>query len=139
MSPMRGDDAVVRLRPIRVLLVGRDRRFLRSAAVLLSRRRCEVMSIERPSELLRAIECQRTDVVVLDGTGSIYTTARAVAALAALPVPVPSLVVHERAGEDHLQGLPLLPKWGDFDNLAAEVERMYLGGAPPVGTAEALH
>lgn len=139
MSSIGGDGAVVRLRPIRVLLVGRDRRFLRTAAVLLTRRQCEVISIERPSELLRAIDSQRTDVAVLDGTDSIYTTARTVAALAALPVPVPSLVVHERAGEGHLRGLSLLPKWGDFDDLAAEVERRYIDGTPTVGAAGALH
>jgi hypothetical protein len=120
-----GEGAVVRLHAIRVLLVGRDRRFLRSAAVLLGRRGCEVASIERPSELLDAVAAQRTNVVVLDGTDSISATARAVGALDALPVPVASVIVYEGASRDPLRHLRLLPKWGAFEEIASEVERVY--------------
>jgi hypothetical protein len=116
---------VTRLRPIRVLLVGRDRRFLRTANVLLTRHGCEVASIERPSELFNLVERQRQDVVVLDGSDSLSTTARTVAALEALPTPVSAVVVYEGAHDDPLRHLRLLPKWGGFDEIVSEVERVY--------------
>ena len=130
MTGFGPDGAVRRLRPIRVLLVGRDRRFLRAAAVLLGRRGCEVRTIERPSELLETVEAQRTNVVVLDGTDSISATARAVAALETLPVPVSWLIVYEGSDEEPLRQLRLLPKWGAFEEIASEVERLYGEGWP---------
>lgn len=130
MSALAQNGAVVRLRPIRVLLVGRDRRFLRTAAVLLGRRGCDVVAIERPSDLLDTVEEQRTNVVVLDGSDSISATARAVATLDALPVPVSSLIVYEGVNRDPLRHLRLLPKWGAFEEIAAEVERLYERSRP---------
>lgn len=125
---------VTRLRPIRVLLVGRDRRFLRMANVLLSRHGCEVASIERSSELLERVERQRPNVVVLDGSDSLSATARAVAALEALPMPVSTVIVYEGAQDDPLRQLRLLPKWGGFDEIVSEVERVYSGGRSGDGT-----
>ena len=133
MTGFGPEGTVRRLRPIRVLLVGRDRRFLRTAAVLLRRRGCEVTSIERPSDLLETVEARRVNVVVLDGTDSISATARAVATLEALPVPVSSLIVYEGTDKDPLRQLRLLPKWGAFEEIAAEVERLYGGGWAGLG------
>lgn len=127
-APERAGATVTQLRPIRVLLVGQDRRFTRAARMLLARRGCEVSSIERPSELLETVEDRRSDVVVLDGSNSISATAKAVAALEALPVPVSSMIVYEGGGEDPLRQLRLLPKWGAFDEIASEVERLYGDG-----------
>jgi hypothetical protein len=116
---------VARLRPIRVLLVGRDRRFLRTVAVLLGRRGCEVTAIERPADLLGTVALQRPNVVLLDGSDSISATAKAAAALDALPAPVSSLIVYEGLRQEPLRQLRLLPKWGAFDAIASEVERLY--------------
>lgn len=120
-----GSAPVERLRPIRVLLVGRDRRFLRMADVLGSRHGWEVTRVERPSELLDHVRRERPNVVVLDGTDSLNATARMVAALEALPSPVHPLVVYEGAHDDVLRSLTLLPKWGAFDEIVGEVERLY--------------
>lgn len=135
-GPEREPSPVERLRPIRVLLVGRDRRFLRMANVLLSRHGCEVTPVERPSQLLEHVRSQRPNVVVLDGSDSLNVTARTVAVLESLPVPVHPLVVYEGAQEDALRNLALLPKWGAFDQIVLEVERLYGVGSTASGATE---
>lgn len=129
MSRSEGEGVpVTRLRPIRVLLVGRDRRFLRTANVLLTRHGCEVVSTERPSELFDRVEGERPNVVVLDGSDSLSATAKAVAALEALQTPLSVVVVYEGSQDDPLRHMRLLPKWGAFDQIVSEVERVYRGG-----------
>ena len=113
--------------PIRVLLVGRDRRFLRTAEVLLRRRGHDVTRIERPSELLERVSRERPDVVVLDGSDSLNATARTVAALDSLPGVHP-LVLFEGAGDDALGKLRLRPKWGPFDDIVLAIERLHALG-----------
>lgn len=119
----------VRQRSIRVLVVARDRRFLRMAGVLLDRRGCEVGHLERPSELLDRVARERTDVVVLDGSDSLVATARAVNGLDALDPPVPTVVVYEGLADDPVRRLKLVPKWGAFEELMSEVERLHPAGA----------
>ncbi len=126
--PESGGASIVRLRPIRVLLVGRDRRFLRAAGVLLRRHGCEVISTDRPSELLDRVDRQRPNVVVLDGSDSLAATVRAVAALEALPSPVSAVVVCDKPPHESLRHLRVVPKWGAFDEIVSEVERHYGGG-----------
>ena len=120
-----GDAEVHRLHPIRVLLVARDRRFLRMAAALLEQRGCTVEATERPSELLPIVRRGRTDVVVVDGSGSLTAAVRAIAAVAALDPPVGGVVVAEGASRQ-LGTLRVLAKWGPFDSLVHEVERAAL-------------
>ena len=122
--------SVVRLRPIRVLLTGRDRRFLRAADVLLRRHRCEVTSTDRPSELLERVARDRPHVVVVDGSDSLAAAARAVAALEALPSPVSTIVVSDHPPGKSLLNLHVLPKWGAFDELLSEVEWRFRAGSP---------
>lgn len=133
---MTGSSAVTRLRPIRVLLVAHDRRFLRTANVLLSRQGCEVFHLERPSELLDQAERQRPNVVVLDGSDSLSATAKAVAALEAMPTPVYTVVVYEATQGDPLRGLRMVPKWGAFSELMSEVQRLYDNGSSASDFAE---
>jgi DNA-binding NtrC family response regulator len=123
--PEPGGRSIVRLRPIRVLLIGRDRRFLRTAEVLLRRHRCEVTSTDRPSELLDRVALQRPNIVVVDASDSLVAAARAVAALEALPSPVSAVVVCDHPPDKSLRHLHVLPKWGAFDELLSEVERRY--------------
>jgi CheY-like chemotaxis protein len=111
--------------PIRVLVVGRDRRFLRAVDVLLSRHGCEVAHVDRPSELLDRVRGQHPNVVLLDGSDSISATADAVATLEGLPTPVPTLIVYEGTAGESLRRLSLLPKWGPFEELLSEVERLH--------------
>ena len=131
-----GAAPVERLRPIRVLLVGRDRRFLRMADILFTRHGWEVTRIERSSELLDRVRSHRPNVVVLDGTDSLSATARTVSALESLPAPVHPLVVYEGAEDDALRSLRLLPKWGSFEEIVGEVERLYEGRPAAIETAQ---
>jgi PleD family two-component response regulator len=133
-EPEPGGASVSRLRPLRVLLVGHDRRFLRMAGMLFSRHGWDVAQLERSSELLDEVHRRQPNVVVLDGTASLNATARVVAALEALPGPVHPLVVYEGTDEDALRKLRLLPKWGAFDEIVREVERLYQA---PLSTSEA--
>lgn len=126
------DPAAVRtLHPIRVLLVSRDRRFLRVAALLFRQRGCVVESTERPSEMLDRIATQRTNVVVLDGSDSLAATARAMALIEALPADVVPLVVYEGADSAPPRNLSLMSKWGAFEELVHEVQRAYSRTPPP--------
>ena len=126
------DLATVRsLRPIRVLLVSRDRRFLRVAKLLFRQHGCIVEATERPSEMLDRIAAQRTNVVVLDGSDSLSATARAMALIEALPADVTPLVVYEGAESPPLRNLSLMSKWGAFQELVDEVQRAYSHGGPP--------
>jgi DNA-binding NtrC family response regulator len=121
---------VHRLHPIRVLLVGSDRRFMRMAAMLLTRNGCTVQWTERPSDALACIKRGRTNVVVMDATSSLLEASRMMAAIETLPVPVGVLMVYEGSEADPIRSLRLLPKWGAFDEIVSEVEYLYDGGQP---------
>ena len=73
---------VRRLQPLRVLLAGRDRRFLRVTSFLLSRRGYEVKR-STLADAPATSERERADVVLLDLDGSRVDAARIVAALQA--------------------------------------------------------
>ena len=121
--------SVRRLHRLRVLVVGRDRRFLRVASVLLARRGCAVEVSDNPDELFDRVSTRRADVVVLDGTDSLRAAARAMAALEAQWPPVQVVVVYDDAGHGPNNGLHVVPKWGAFDRLAEVVEGCYADGA----------
>ena len=122
--------AIRTLHPIRVLLVSRDRRFLRVAALLFRQRGCLVAATARPSEMLDRIAAQRTNVVVLDGSDSLAATARAMALIEALPADVTPLVVYEGGDSAPPRNLSLMSKWGAFEELVHEVQRAYMRGTP---------
>jgi CheY-like chemotaxis protein len=116
---------VVRLQPIRVLLVGSDMRFIRVAAALLSFEGYSVQSCERPRELMEWVHRLRTDVVVLDASRSLGEAARAAVSLRALPQPVPAVLVVDDGGSTLAAGVPLTSKWGRFEDLSTRVGEAY--------------
>jgi CheY-like chemotaxis protein len=118
-------DNVHRLVPVRVLLVGGDRRFLRVASALLAAQGHSVRSSERPGDLLELVYRLRTDVAVIDASASLAHAARSAASLRALPVPVAAVLVADRERIAGAAGLTLVPKWGDFDELSSHVEAAY--------------
>jgi hypothetical protein len=59
---------VSRLRPIRVLVVSRDRRYLGVTSMLLSRRGCSVAASANGGPVVEAVGRHRADVVVVDMT-----------------------------------------------------------------------
>lgn len=121
----RESSKVVRLQPVRVLLVGSDLRFIRVAAALLSFEGYSVQSCDRPRELMELVHRLRTDVVVIDATRSLGEAARATVSLRTLPRPVPAVLVVDEGGSSLAAGVPLLSKWGRFEELSARIGEAY--------------
>ena len=125
VSDASGAANVVRLRPARVLLVGTDVRFLRVAAALLSFEGYSVQSCDRPRELLELVYRLRTDVAVIDASRSVGEAARAAASLRALPDPVAAVLVVDQERSSPAAGVPLISKWGQFDELSGRIWDAY--------------
>jgi DNA-binding NtrC family response regulator len=116
--------AIERLRDIRVLLVSDDVRFLRVTAFLLRQRAFTVATAVGRGQAVRALEEGCTDVVVVDGDGSVGAAARLAGALHALHSHVSVVLCVAR--------LPVAPltahvvsRFAPPDTLAAEIERSY--------------
>ena len=116
---------VVRFQPVRVLLVGTDVRFLRVAAALLSFEGYSVQSCDRPRELLELVYRHRIDVAVIDASRSVGEAARAAASLRALPTPVAAVLVVDQDRSSPAAGVPLISKWGQFDELSDRIGEAY--------------
>jgi DNA-binding response OmpR family regulator len=114
-----------RLHPVRVLLVGRDRRFLRAAGAFLFAEGHVVESSGRPSQVLELVHRLNSDVAVIDASGSLGEAARAAASLRALPTPVAAVLVADAERTSPGTGLSLLSKWGGFEELSARIEEAY--------------
>ena len=114
---------VHRLQPLRVLLSGRDRRFLRVTFFLLAIRGYDVEDTS-PRKTLEAVERHRADVVLLETDASRTIAARKIAALQAL-ASAPSVLLVVDGDDDEekqWQGLPAVRKWMPIDSLVAEIE-----------------
>ena len=121
---------VRRLQPLRVLLVGRDRRFMRVTSFLLSRRGYAVTRAGL-ADAVAVAEQQRSDVVVVELDGSRVEAGRTVAALQA-SVASPAVVLLAADGTDNgWTGLHALEKWTPIENLAAAIEAAALRRLPP--------
>jgi CheY-like chemotaxis protein len=126
MSQLESPPATVhRLRPIRVLLIGTDKRFLRVAGALLASEGHSVQVSDKPSELLELVYTQGSDVVVIDASASLTHAARAAASLEAMPVPVAAVLVADQERIPSVGALALVAKWGSFHELSERVERAY--------------
>jgi CheY-like chemotaxis protein len=121
---------VRRLQPLRVLLCGRDRRFLRVTSFLLSRRGYEVTQTS-VSDAVKAAEEQRSDIVLLEPSASRADTARTIAALQASTASPALLVLFEDGGEAQWNGLPTAQKWTPVEKLIEKVEAAALQRIPP--------
>jgi hypothetical protein len=118
-----GTGKVHRLQPLRVLLSGRDRRFLRVTSFLLAIRGYDVQDTS-PRKTLEAVERHRADVVLLETGPSRTIAARKIAALQALATaPSVLLVVDgDDDAEQGWQGLPAIKKWTPIESLVAQIE-----------------
>jgi hypothetical protein len=113
------------LRPIRVLLAGRDRRYLRVMAFLLARRGYDTRRSKNEAVLLADISSFRPDVVLLvEGTSFGDTVGQAVALLARTD-GVSVIVSTSRHEAPPTNRLRYVQKWGPFDSLVEEVERAW--------------
>jgi uncharacterized membrane protein (UPF0127 family)/CheY-like chemotaxis protein len=109
--------------PPRVLLVGADRRFRCVAAALLTRRGYEVTLGDRTANLAELARRDGADVVVLDAGVSLTEAAHGAAQVESLDPPVGVVVVAEES-ERSLSAMPVLAKWGSFDQLYGAIEQV---------------
>ncbi len=116
------------LRPIRVLVVSRDRPFVAMARFLLARDGLEAQVSNRPGDLFELVR-QGVDVVVIDATASLANAASAAAELEALYPGIGVIVVCDERGPQ-ARALPVLPKWAALEGLADAARRAYLRLSP---------
>lgn len=117
-----GGAAVVRLRPLKVLIVSADHRFRAVTAMLLVRRGCSVLNLgtaERVGDLLAG---GHIDVVLVDGSVLLREVAREVAR--AIPPMAPVGVVlaverDEQAPPEHVA----VAKWSPFEEMFEAILR----------------
>lgn len=104
----------------RVLLVGRDRKYLVEAAERLRCDGFQVATTCRPSEIAELVNRLDLNIAVVDGSHYLEGTIRSLAAIEAIRTPVAVLTV----AEDRLIS-PLspdvLPKWRSLARLAEHV------------------
>jgi len=136
-SPADVDVKVRRLQPLRVLLSGRDRRFLRVTSFLLSQRGYDVYDTS-PRKTLETAERARADVVLLETDSSRAMAARKIAALQALAVAPSVLVVVEGDDDEQerWQGLPAVRKWTPIEILVEQIEAAALARPTPLTESE---
>jgi hypothetical protein len=110
-----------RLQPLRVLLSGRDRRYLRSTSFLLSQRGFDVLETS-PRQTIQSVERHRPEVVLVESSDSRGVAARKVAALQSLVAAPSVLLVAEDPEDDRWKGLPVVRKWLSIEELTEQIE-----------------
>jgi CheY-like chemotaxis protein len=121
---------VRRLQPLRVLLVGRDPRFMRVTSFLLSRRGYAVTRSSM-ADAVGAAENQRSDVVLVELDGSRVLAGRTIAALQASAAAPAVVLLLPEAADNGWTGLRTLDKWTPIETLSAEIEAAALRRVPP--------
>jgi CheY-like chemotaxis protein len=111
---------VKRLQPLRVLLAGRDRRYIRVTSFLLEQRGYAVRSstIGAAAEAARR---HRSDVVLLEGDKLRSEAARNAAAIEALNPHARVIVIVDKQPTEW-PGLDTLPKWVELDAVVDTLE-----------------
>jgi DNA-binding NtrC family response regulator len=111
---------VHRLQPLRILLAGQDRRFLRVTALLLALRGYEVAEAAF-GDTVRATERHHADVVILEAGVSRAAAGRLVAELGAVAAPPAVMIVTEDNAKPW-SGFRTVEKWKPVDELIREIE-----------------
>ena len=115
------------LQPARVVLTGRDKRFVKVAGFLLARRGFQVSHVASESELTQLADQGAVDVVVLDATWSLSSSLRTAAALSALHPHVQILLATEANASRLESAYRQIDKWRGLGTLADEVAFAQLG------------
>jgi CheY-like chemotaxis protein len=127
-DPQRSN--VRRLQPLRVLVAGRDRRFMRVTSFLLTRRGYAV-SRSGLADAVAVADRQRSDVVLVELDGSRVEVGRAIAALQASPAAPAVITLAADGAQNVWSGLRALDKWTPIEALAAEIDAAALRRLPP--------
>jgi len=119
------------LRPVRVLLAGRDLRYVRAMAFLLARRGYDARHGVTAPSLFSEVEKYEPDVVVLvegDSFGEAVGLALELLGLSDSLAVIVATVRHDAPSTTRLR---FIEKWSSFDTLAEAVERAW-AELPPV-------
>jgi DNA-binding NtrC family response regulator len=137
------DDAqVIRLHPMRVLVVSEDEPFRAVNAMLVARRGCRVFSLTGVYAAAELIARERIDVVVVDGPDRARSLIDELELTADLVTPV-GIVCAGNTGEAAPSGEAVIEKWAPFEDLFAAIVRadrarareLSPGAAPSHGAA----
>jgi CheY-like chemotaxis protein len=112
---------VRRLRPLRILVALRDRKFMRVTCFLLEQRGYDVVQ-ERSARIVEAAARVQPDVVIFEAEASRGASARILAGLAALPRAPGVVTIVEQEPHGSLFGVAAVAKWAPVDELAREIE-----------------
>jgi CheY-like chemotaxis protein len=115
------------LQPARVVLTGRDKRFVKVASFLLARRGFDVSHVASEADLMQLADKQPVDVVVLDASTSPSSSLRTAAAICAVHPHVRILLATDRNGSQFGSTYPQIDKWRGLGTLPDEVTRAQLG------------
>jgi DNA-binding NtrC family response regulator len=113
---------IIRLRPLRVLVVSADEPFRAVTAMLLSRRGCRTFSLTAPYAAAELVARERIDVVVVDGDERRLALADELAVSADVVPPV-GIVPVGGVDQTALADEQALEKWTPFEDLFAAVLR----------------
>ncbi len=121
-APASGDGRThTSTQPTRVLLGTSDDRFLRLARFLLTRDNFDVEATRRVVRAVDLVGRHRSDVVVIDATGSLADAARTVAAIEALHPDVGVVVVYDGEPPRWTTGLKVTEKWAALETLPNDI------------------
>jgi hypothetical protein len=126
---------VRRLQPLRVLLAGGDRRFMRVMSFLLARRGYNV-ALSSQRDTVEAAERHRSDIVLLEMGDSRVSAGRKVAALQALSTMPTVFVVVDRGEDSGWNGVWAIRKWMPIEELVRVIEAAVLSRSAPLAEAE---
>ncbi|MHB8234067.1 MAG: hypothetical protein ACYDHT_05370, partial [Solirubrobacteraceae bacterium] len=111
---------VIRLHPLRVLVVSPDHRYRAVVEMLLERRDCHPFGLGSCSDVAATIARERIDVVLVDGEPLLREVAHDVALSDAVCPPVGVVLVCDAQAQSPT-GLRALVKWGEFEELLGAI------------------
>ena len=111
-----------RARCPRVLLVGRDRRYLSEAGKRLRGLNFDVAATCRPSEIVDLVRRLELNVAVVDGSHYLAAIVRSMATIDAVGTPLAVLTVVDDALVSPLSRPDVMPKWASLHRLDEHVE-----------------
>jgi len=106
----------------RVLLVGRDRKYLAEASDRLRAHGFKVATSCRPCEIADLVNRLDLNVAVVDGSHYLAGTIRSLAAIDTIPTPLAVVTVAEDSLISPLSRAHVLPKWRSLAHLVEYVE-----------------
>jgi hypothetical protein len=106
----------------RVLLVGRDRKYLAEASERLRAHGFQVATTCRPSEIADLVKRLDLNVAVVDGSHYLGATIRGLTAIEVIPTPLAVVTVAEDSLISPLSRPHVLPKWRSLARLIEHVE-----------------